>query len=229
MLLPIQRVCRASRGHRKGTAVTEALLVIPPLLVLAFMGVWVADYYFSWQVGRTEAHRDAFDKTHSALLLPGAFIDTYLESAMQDQFGVTDVENRRHLLPPSPPDIPNSWTADFDAPSGLSLEIPLSDSVQAVTGQSEIKIPIFDEGFPNTAVEGWEYTPYVSNIPGAPVTQMMTYSVSIRSPWTWVGWPLLSCQDMLFEPKMIHGWYGGLSFTELSDAKDMKKELKLAD
>lgn len=198
--------------------------MLPAMLILLFFGVWVADVFMRVQVARTEAHRDAFDKVHSAFILPMAFIDKYLDSAMQQQFGAINEQTRQHPLPPGPPDIPASWTKDFAAPGGASLELPVADSLKGVFGE-QIEIPIFDEGFSNAEVEGWEYMPFESPVFAGQEYHLMTYAVSARSPWTWLGWPLLSCQDMFFEPKKVHEWHDSLN----GITEELKEALKLAD
>ena len=218
-----------------GVATTETVLVIIPLLLLVGMAPWMAHMFLDLQVARTEAHRDAFDKTTMMLLLPEAFMDKHIAGEMTDQFGAINEKTRRHALAGipdsqdssgdavSPPAIPKAVEAIYDSPGGLDIKFTESFSVN-----------LFDDGFPNATVEGWEYIVRPGPVSGSPDMHFMTYAATLRSTWTWLGYPMVTTQDLIYEPSKMQDWFGELAKLKTSDKHPVLtdaivKGLKLAE
>lgn len=205
---------RTSARARRGTATTETVLVIIPLLMLVGMAPWIAHMFLDLQVARTEAARDSFDKTTTMLLMPEAMMDNHVNGELGNQFGHLTTASRRHAFAGFPEEVPASIDAILDPPGSL-----------AITFVEGVALDLFDEGFPNRAVEGWEYVRRDGPLSTSPEQHFMTYAAQIRSPWTYLGYPMVATQDLIFEPKQMQDWRDELSGLEDS----MVEELKLAE
>ena len=202
--------------RRAGTAITEAALVMIPLVFFLMLapGVW-----FIWvneQQARTEAHRDAFDKTTTLILIPEARPNPITSS----HFGTITVSQREHAYPSFPPSLDDLGTNDPN--DVLNLLKPPSGK-QLIVGPQLIEC--FPDGLPNQPVEGWQYQPV--QFRGGWWTgdvELLRYAAVVRSPWTWMGWPFVPIQDVYWEPKQVQGWYGS---NEVD--KPIKSSLKLMD
>ena len=193
---------------------TETILVIMPLMVVIFLAPWAASMFLDLQTTRTEAHRDMFDKTATMLLMPEALMNNHVNSELSSQFGALTAETRQHEFSSFPPDVPDSVNNIFDAPGSLSIKF-----------SSTVSLDLFEEGFPNYPVEGWEYIQRRGFLEGSPDLHFMTYGSAIRSPWTWLGYPMVATQDLIFEPKQMQEWQGEQEAVD----EDMRGRLKIAE
>ncbi len=214
------------RLHR-GTAVTEAVLVIPALLLIVGMAPWVAHMFLDVLVTRTEAHRDTFDKTTTVVLMPEAMMSNYVNRAMSSQFGDLTASTRQHALAHAPPDIPSSldgvlmrgtfreemFRYSRNGPDKLEIEL------------GPFSLSLFPEGFPHSSVEGWEYIQRPKTFADQEELHFMAYGTVIRSPWTKLGWPWVATQDLLYEPKQIQDWQE----SQLQVKDKMRERYKLAE
>jgi len=193
---------------------TEALLVTLPLLIIVFLAPFAAHVYLDLQFARTEAHRDMFDKTTSMLIMPDALMDNSVNDAMGPQFGQLTPASRQHAFASFPPDVPDSVNNIFDPPGGLSIKFTPT-----------VSLDLFDDGFPNYPVEGWEYIQRRGLLETSDDLFFMTYGATIRSPWTWLGYPVVATQDLIFEPKQMQDWQGEQEFVD----DDARTALKMAE
>ncbi len=199
--------------RRRGTATTETVLIIPVLLLVVGMTPWMAHMFLDLQVTRTEAHRDMFEKTTCWALMPETMMSNHVNSRMESQFGLLTEGTRQHALAKNPPEVPESVNNILDAPSSQDMT------------KGAYTLDLFDEGFPNNTVEGWEYIerPKALSVPGS--LHFMAYGYVIRSPWTKLGWPWIPTQDFIAEPGKMQGWQGDLA--KIDD--EMRKRYKLAE
>lgn len=183
--------CLSFHRDDTGTAITEAALVMLPLVFFLMIAPAIALIWASEQYARTEAHRDMFDKTTVFVQLPRGD-----KTGTGDTIAPTD---RRRVYPVMPPKIdglrgnPNSI---LDAPDEVSL------------GVGPFTASLFPEGFPNYYAEGWQYqkVTYAGGWWKGEV-ELMRYGAVARTPWTWLGWPFIASQDAYFEPQQIQSWY----------------------
>lgn len=212
--------CLSFHRDDTGTAITEAALVMLPLVFFLMIAPAIALIWASEQYARTEAHRDMFDKTTIVMLIPEAPHPSGSDSGITSgHFGNISVPDRLHLYPTFPPSIgdlspnPNSLVK---APGGLELTV------------SNKLVEAFPDGFPNQYVEGWQYLkvkPRGGWFPDDFEIDFMRYGAVIRTPWTWLGWPFVPMQDIYWEPRQIHAWYDDAGKIE----DDTKTALKLVD
>jgi hypothetical protein len=207
-------------NNRRGTATTETVLVIPVLLIMVSLAPWVAHLFLDLMVARTEAHRDAFDKTTTFLLLPESFMDNHINDAAATQFGEVNATTRQHAFATFPEEVPSDITDLIGGPESTSLTI------------KGIEFDTFPEGFPNNAVEGWEYIRHQPKFGGSQPIHMMTYAAVARSPWTYLGWPWIPTQDAVWEPKLLQDWHGEqdkIGGMGDNDDEDGREKYKLAE
>lgn len=194
----------------------EAALVMIPLLMFLMLAPTMVFIWAREQEARTEAHRDMFDKTTTPiLLLPEAPFGPNRGGITSSQLGTIPPEYPRRLhayprdtYPKFPPSVP---AGRIDPPDGLDVTI------------GGVIRDIFPDGFPNQYVEGWQKR-VVKPRGGwfAGEIELKRYGAVIRSPWTWMGWPFIPTQDMIWEPTRIQNWYAD---NEIS----VKSELRLID
>jgi hypothetical protein len=189
---------RTNSIHRSetGAVMVEAALVMIPLLFFLMLAPTMLFIWAREQEARTEAHRDMFDKTTiPILLLPEAPYGTYGGGITSGQLGTIPVAypRRLHAYPEFPPEVPDGAV---DKPDGLDVTI------------GGVIHDIFPDGFPNQYVEGWQKR-VVKPRGGwfAGEIELKRYGAVIRSPWTWMGWPFIPTQDIIWEPGQIQGWY----------------------
>lgn len=176
-----------------GTAITEAALVMLPLVFFLLIAPAIALIWASEQFARTEVHRDMFDKTTVFMQLPKGD-----KTGVGDVISVTD---RRRAYPDMPPKIdglsrnPNGI---IDAPKKVDLSF----------AYGYLTASLFPEGFPNYYAEGWQYrkVEYAGGWWKGEL-DLLRYGAVARTPWTWLGWPFVTSQDAYFEPKQIQSWF----------------------
>lgn len=190
------------------------MLILGPLLLLVILAPFLAHLFLDLQVTRTEAHRDTFDKATSMLLFPQSIMENHLQQALNSQFGALTVENRQHAFGTFPPAVPDSINNILDAPGEQTLNFG-----------DRFEVDLFSDGFPNAMVEGWEYVVHRPRTQGVQDMHFMSYGGIVRSPWTWLGWPWVTSQDMIIEPKKMQDWQGDQSQVD----EDMRERLKLAE
>jgi len=183
------------------------------LLILVGMAPWVAHLFLDILVTRTEAHRDAFAKTTTFVLMPEAMMDNHVNSLMSVQFGALTPETRQHAFAGFPPEVPGSINGILDPPEGLGISL------------GPFSLDLFPDGFPNATVEGWEYVARPNLFEDQEQLHLMAYGAVIRSPWTKLGWPWVATQDIMWEPKQMQDWQG--SQERVDD--DMRERYKLAE
>ncbi len=193
---------------------TETVLIIMPLLIVILLAPWAAGMFLDLQLARTEAHRDMFDKTTTMLLMPEALMSNHVNDELSSQFGELTPQTRQHEFASFPPDVPSSVNDIFDPPGGLSIKF-----------SSTVSLDLFEDGFPNYPVEGWEYVRRNGFFENSEDLHFMTYGSTIRSPWTWLGYPMVATQDLIFEPKQMQDWQGEQEAVD----EDMRGRLKLAE
>lgn len=176
---------------------TETILVLLPLMLVVFLAPFAAHMFLDLQVARTEAHRDMFDKTTSMLIMPEALMSNHVNNAMASQFGALNAQSRQHAFAAFPAEVPGPINDIFDPPGSLGIKFT-----------STVSLDLFEEGFPNYPVEGWEYINRRGLFEASPDLHFMTYGATIRSPWTWLGYPMVATQDLIFEPKQMQDWQG---------------------
>jgi len=196
--------------------VTEAALVMIPLVAFLMIMPAITLIWTSEQYVRTEAHRDMFDKTTSFVQLPRGDKLIYGTPIMERQ--------RRRAYPLFPPEIaslsgdPNSI---IKAPGSKTVQFPFN------------KVDLFPEGFPNYYAEGWQYRKFkYAGGWWAGEMELMRYGAVIRTPWTWLGWPSVPTQDAYYEPLQIQGWYDANTVGKIvvgRSGASVKKRLKLID
>ncbi len=182
------------------------------MLVVA-IAPWLAHMFLTLLVGRTEAHRDVFDKTTTFVLMPEAMMSNHVNSAMSTQFGALTPQTRRHAFADFPPLVPDSINNILDPPGNQAISI------------GPFSLDLFAEGFPNATVEGWEYITHPKAFTGQGLMHFMTYGAVIRSPWTRLGWPWVATQDIIAEPGKMQGWQGDQE--QIDDP--MRERYKLAE
>lgn len=204
-------------GRRcRGTAMTEAVLVTIPLLMVVGLAPWIAGMFLDLQEARTEAHRDMFDKTHSMLILPEAVVENHLQGPLDAQFpgGALTGSSRWHRFPDFPVDVPDALTSEVEAPDATSLSFT-----------ETLELDLFDEGFPNSPVEGWEFVEREGATAAGTPMHFLTYAAVIRSPWTWLGYPWVTSQDLIYEPSQMQSWVEKLQAVD----DGMREAYKLAE
>ena len=186
--------------------------MIPVLLIFVVLAPAIAHMFLNLQTARAEAHRDTFSKSRTAFLLPDSIMDSHINDEMDSQFGSIDPTTRQHVFASSV-EIPSAPNNLFDAPEPLEIDLKVTS------------IELFPEGFPNSIAEGWEYIPHKWSLLGGGTQHMMTYGTVPRSAWTYLGWPWVPTQDLVFEPYQMQSWHGGLSGVN----EDMRERYKLAE
>lgn len=195
-----------------------------PLMAVIFFTPLIAFLFLDLQITRSEAHRDMFDKTTTTFLLPSALMSAHVNDELSAQFGALTTENRQHAFaafPPAVPDGANDPNGLIDPPGAVSIGAKVSGSAKKDLGS----LDLFEGGFPNNTTEGWEYTPRRGMFEQSDDIHFMTYAATIRSPWTYLGWPFVAAQDMIFEPAQMQGWAGD----QVKVDEDMRGRLKIAE
>lgn len=214
---------RVSR-ERRGTAITEALLIMIPLVLFAGLAPFVAGMFLDMQKARTEAHRDMFDKTHTFLILPDSVMKRSLQGLIDSQFpgGELTEESRLHRFA-EVPSIPEEITSFSER--GVSIGAPAFDAIPLGDGN---QLQLFDGGFPNSAVEGWEFIERRGLRRQSEPIQLLSYATTLRSPWTRLGYPWVTSQDFLFEPLLLQKWGETLPIEDITSPGGIWFRMRLA-
>lgn len=217
---------RVPNRSRRGTAMTEALLICIPMLLVAGIAPFVAGMFLDLQEARTEAHRDMFDKTHTMLIFPESVMENHLQGPINDQFagGELTGRSRQHVFAAFPPELPTALSefkagdVEIKPPDGLSIDF--TDS---------LSLDLFNEGFPNSPVEGWEFVERRGIFSSSAPIQFLTYAATIRSPWTKLGYPWVTSQDLMFEPSQVQSWVGNIQIEDPSSHGNIWYRFRLAE
>lgn len=210
---------------RRGTAMAEALLILIPLLLLAGLAPFVAGMFLDMQTARTEAHRDMLDKTHTILILPDSVMKRSLQAAYDARSpgGKLTEETRLHSFA-EVPSVPTKL-ANFSQ-DGVAIDVPAWAPLPLA---KNMQLDLFDPGFPNNAVEGWEFIERPGLMAQSELVQLLSYAVSLRSPWTRLGYPWVTSQDMIYEPGLMQSWGDSLQIEDFTSADGIWFRMRLAE
>lgn len=203
----------------------EAVLILIPLLLLACLAPFVAGMFLDMQEARTEAHRDMFDKTHTILIFPDSVMKRSLQAAhnARSPGGELTEESRLHSfaeVPPIPSELADFNEGDVAIGEPAWASFPLAKNMQ---------LDLFDPGFPNNAVEGWEFIERNGLMARSDSLQLLSYAVSLRSPWTRLGYPWVTSQDMIYEPGLMQSWGDSLPIEDFTSAGGIWFRMRLAE
>jgi hypothetical protein len=206
--------------REEGTAATETLLILVPLMMLVSLVLFSGNLLIREQMARQDAHSQVFNKAYSMLLYPSPTAPVGSSNLGAHLGGALTAAGRRHAMTGSPFAIPSGVNDAFPGvPGKVSSWSPVN--LSASTAE---KIQMVD-GLPNTWFEGWGYQTYNDTFMSNTTLHMPRYATALRSPWTKLGYPILVSQDAFFEPHQLQTW-GDTLINGTDDAPGVNQEVR---